>query len=586
MLLERINDPSDLKELAIEDKKILAKEMRSAIIDRTSKIGGHLGSNLATVELTIALHSVFNSPVDKIVFDVSHQTYTHKMLTGRKKSFINENYYRNTSLYSNPSESEHDFFNIGHTSTSISLAYGLAKARDLLGSNENIIAIIGDGALSGGEAFEGLNCASNLMSNFIIIVNDNEMAIAENHGGLYPSLQKLRETNGESSANIFKSLGFKYKYISDGHDINAIEKVLKEVKGINCPYIIHIHTSKGRGLDFAEKDKEPWHWCGPFDKLTGISHRKISGENYDRILRDYMLQKMQSDPGVIAIVAGVPGTMGFNLDKREEAGVQFLDVGIAESTGVSIASGIARGGGKPVFTTDSTFMQRAFDQISQDLCINECPATLLVRNASIWGANDATHLGIFDIPLLSNIPNLVYLAPTNKEEYLSMLDWSIEQTKYPVAIRIPRNGVHHSKNVVEDDYSSILNKYKIVQNGQKVAVLALGDFFQIGEKLADFIDEQLQIQPTLINPRFITGLDQNLLNSLKGTHELIVTLEDGIIDGGFGQKISAFFGASSVKTLCYGFQKKFLDRYKVDEILAQNRIRPDLIVDDIKAILC
>lgn len=580
MYIEKINSPKDIKNLSVEELNALAAEIRDGLMNRLSKRGGHFGPNFGFVEATIALHYVFDSPKDKFVFDVSHQSYAHKMLTGRQKAYFCDEHFSDISGYTNPEESEHDFFNVGHTSTSVSLACGLAKGRDLKGDKENVIAVIGDGSLSGGEALEGIDFASELESNFIIVVNDNDMSIAENHGGLYKNLKSLRESNGECECNLFKAMGLDYLYVADGNDIAKLIEAFEKVKNIDHPIVVHINTLKGKGYAPAETEKENWHWCMPFDIETGKSKFTASGEDYDTMTCDYLLKKMKADERVIAVVAAVPTCIGFTEDKRKEAGKQFVDVGIAEEHAVAMVSGIARNGGKPVFATHSSFFQRTYDQISQDLCVNGNSATLLVNTASVYGMNDVTHLGIFDIPMMSNIPNLVYLAPTNCEEYFAMLDWSIEQDKYPVAVRIPCNGVIHSDAPVDTDYSDI-NKYKVVQQGGEIAVIALGDFYQIGEKLASLISEKTGTAPTLINPRFITGTDEELLEELKRDHTKIVTLEDGILSGGFGEKITRFYGSSDVKVYNYGLKKEFLDRYSVEEVLRENHLTPEQIYDDI-----
>lgn len=584
MYLESINSPKDLKALTIEQMDSLAQEMRTALIKKLSIHGGHFGPNLGMVEATIALHYVFDSPKDKIVFDVSHQSYCHKMLTGRKDAFLYEECYDDVSGYTNPEESEHDFFNVGHTSTSVSLASGLVKARDLTGGSGNVIAVIGDGSLSGGEALEGLDFASELKSNFIILVNDNDMSIAENHGGLYQNLKLLRETDGKSECNLFRSLGLDYRFVKNGNDIKTMIDAFREVKDIDHPVVVHMVTQKGKGYEIAEKDKENWHWHMPFDIKTGKTLYSFDGEDYGALTADFLLDKMKNDPSVVAVTAAVPTAMGFDKEKRDQAGRQFVDVGIAEEHAIAFVSGIAANGGKPVFGTHSSFIQRTFDQISQDLCINKNPATILIFTASVYGMSDITHLGIYDIPLISNIPNMVYLAPTCKEEYFAMLDWSIEQNQYPVAIRVPCNGVISSGAKVDTDYSD-LNKYQIKQQGSKAAILALGDFYQLGEQTAKLLEEFLGITPTLINPRYITGLDEDLLTSLKENHDIVITLEDGILDGGFGEKIARFYGAADTKVLNYGLKKEFLDRYRVEDVLHENKLTPKQITDDISKII-
>ena len=584
MYLEKINEPKDINKLSNDELKVLASEIRNALMNRLSKHGGHFGPNFGMVETIIALHYVFNSPVDKIVYDVSNQSYPHKMLTGRKDAYLYEEHFEDVSGYTNPEESEHDFFNVGHTSTSISLASGLVKARDLKGDKENIIAVIGDGSLSGGEALEGLDFASELQSNFIIIVNDNDMSIAENHGGLYKNLKELRESKGTCACNLFKAMNLDYIYVEDGNNLETLIHTFYDIKDINHPIVVHINTQKGKGYQIAEENKENWHWCMPFDIETGNPKVTFEGENYGDLTADYLLYKMKKDSKVVALVAGVPTNIGFTKDKRERAGKQFVDVGIAEEHAIAMASGIAKNGGKPVFATHSSFMQRTYDQLSQDLCVNNNPATILVNTASVYGMNDVTHLGLYDIAMMSNIPNLVYLAPTSKEEYFAMLDWSIEQDKYPVAIRIPCNGIISDNREVQKDYSN-LNKYKIERQGNKVAVIALGDFYQLGEQITNKIKEKLKFEPTLINPRYITGLDNKLLEELKKEHELVITLEDGILEGGFGEKIASFYGTTNMKVKNYGIRKSFPDRYIVDELLKENGITVEQIIADIKEII-
>lgn len=579
-ILDKIESPKDLKPLSISEMKELAEEIRSALLKKLSIHGGHFGPNFGMVEAIIAMHYVFESPKDKLVFDVSHQSYPHKILTGRKDAFLYEDHYDDVTGYTNPEESEHDWFNVGHTSTSISLASGLAKARDLKGENYNVIAIIGDGSLSGGEALEGLDFAGEQKSNFIIVVNDNDMSIAENHGGLYKNLKELRASNGTCECNLFKAMGLDYVYVNDGNNLESLIDTFKKVKDIDHQIVVHINTEKGKGYKFAEDDKENWHWTMPFDIETGKPTVSFDGEDYGDLTAKFLLNKMKKDEKVVAIVAAVPTNIGFTKERRLEAGKQFVDVGIAEEHGIAMASGIAKNGGKPVFATHSSFMQRTYDQLSQDLCINNSPATILVNTASVYGMNDVTHLGLYDIPMISNIPNMVYLAPTSKEEYFAMLDWSIEQTEHPVAIRIPCNGVISDGRVPDTDYSDI-NKFKVEQKGEKIAILALGDFYQLGEALAKEIKEKLNITPTLINPRYITGLDEELLNELKQNHNQVITLEDGILEGGFGEKIASFYGNTDMKVKNYGIKKAFYDKYNVKELLKANKLTPQQILAEI-----
>ena len=584
MYIEKINQPTDVKNLNSEQLHILADEMRQALLQKLSKHGGHFGPNLGMVEATIALHYVFNSPTDKIVYDVSHQSYPHKMLTGRKDAFLYADKYDDVSGYSNPDESDHDFFTIGHTSTSVSLACGLAKGRDLKGDSENIIAVIGDGSLSGGEALEGLDFASELNSNLIIVVNDNDMSIAENHGGLYKNLKQLRDTDGKSECNLFKSMGLDYVFVKDGNDIDSLIAAFEQVKDSSYPVVVHICTQKGKGYKIAEENKENWHYCSPFNLETGKSDMSPDGgEDYSSMTADILLKKMKEDKTVVGITSATPTVFGFTEDKRKEAGSQFVDVGIAEETAVALASGIAKNGGKPVYGVYSTFIQRTYDQLSQDLCINNSPATILVYWASVYGMNDVTHLGIYDIPMMSNIPNLVYLAPTTKEEYLAMLDWSIEQNDHPVAIRVPISVVSDGKKVTKD--FSKLNEYEVTQNGSKIAIVALGSFYSIGAKTAEIIENKTGVKPTLINPIYITGTDDKLLEQLKENHDIVITVEDGVLDGGFGEKIARFYGNSDVKVLNYGLKKEFLDRYNPEEIVKANRLTPEQIAEDVCGII-
>lgn len=584
MYLEKINGPEDVKLLKVEQLVELSKEMREALMHRLTKRGGHFGPNLGMVEPTIALHYVFDSPKDKMVFDISHQTYGHKMLTGRANSYLYEDQFEEISGFSSPEESEHDFFTIGHTSTSISLACGLAKARDLKGEKSNVIAIIGDGSLSGGEALEGLDFAYELNSNLIVVVNDNDMSIAENHGGLYPNLKLLRESEGKAECNLFKAMGLDYVFVKDGHDIASLIEAFGQVKDTNKPVVVHIVTKKGRGYSIAEENKEDWHYCPPFDVETGKPLHSFQGESYDSVTSEYLMQKMKEDPTVVAITAGTPGVIGFNKQKRMEVGKQFVDVGIAEETAVALASGIAKNGGKPVFGVVSSFVQRAYDQISQDLCINNNAASIVVFGGTIYGMNSVTHLGFQDIPMLSNIPNLVYLAPTTKEEYLAMLDWSLEQTSHPVAIKVPGGQLISTGIEVKKDFGK-LNVYEVEQMGSNVAILGLGTFFELGKKAAKELEEKFGAKATLINPQYITGLDEELLERLKENHEIVITLEDGYLDGGFGEKIARFYGSSDIKVLNFGMKKEFIDRFDIREVLEQNHLTVEHIVADVMKLI-
>ena len=583
MKLQDIKSPADIKGLSISELEDLASQIREALLMKLSRRGGHIGPNLGMVEMSIALHYVFDLPEDKIVYDVSHQSYVHKMLTGRMDAFINPDDYDKVTGFTNPKESPTDIFTIGHTSTGVSLAGGLAKARDLKGGTERIVAVVGDGSLSGGEAFEGLDYAATLESNFIIVVNDNDMSIAENHGGLYEDLRRLRESDGNCPTNFFKSMGLDYRYVAYGNDISALIKAFQEVKDTDRPVVVHVATQKGKGYAPAEADKETFHFGGPFDLATGHPLHISEKADYGTLTAEYMLNLMKEDPTVVAITAGTPGVIGFTPDRRLKAGKQFVDVGIAEQEAVALASGIAKGGGKPFFGVVSSFVQRAYDQLSQDLAINGSPAVIGIFYGTICGMTDMTHLGWFDIALISNIPGIVYLAPTCMEEYFAMLDWAMRQEHYPVAIRVPGTAVVETGKKFPTDYSDI-DSYAVAHRGDRVAVIAAGSFFGIGEQVIASLTEQ-GVDGTLINPRFLSGLDQQLLLELTEDHKVVVTLEDGILDGGFGEKVARFYGPTDMKVKCYGMRKKFLDGYKYDEVLSANRLTAPQIVEDILGLL-
>lgn len=585
MYIENITSPREVKQLSSEQLNLLAGEIRQALLAKLSAHGGHIGPNLGMVEATITLHYVFDSPKDKIVYDVSHQSYVHKILTGRNEAFLAPDKYDDVSGYTNPQESEHDFFTIGHTSTSVSLACGLAKGRDLKGDSENIIAVIGDGSLSGGEAYEGLSNAAEMGTNLIIVVNDNEMSIAENHGGLYQNLRTLRETDGKAACNFFRALGLEYVYVSEGNDISTLIEAFASVKDAPKPTVVHIHTEKGKGYGPAEINKEHFHWGMPFDLATGNPKTDFdSEEDYCDLTGRFLLEEMRKDPTVVAITSGTPAVMGFTPELRKQAGRQFVDVGIAEEHAVALASGIAANGGRPVYGVYSTFIQRCYDQLSQDLCINGNPAVIPVFLGTIAGMNDVTHLGLFDIPLISNIPDMVYLAPTCKEEYFAMLGWGIRQTEHPVAIRVPGATVVESGETFDTDYSE-LNRYKMTQAGDTVAILALGAFYSLGRDLAAKLGKEQGIRATVINPRYITGLDEQMLEELKANHRLVVTLEDGVLDGGFGEKIARYYGSSAMRVLNYGARKEFVDRYAVEDLMRVNRLTDVQMVEDIMNVL-
>jgi len=583
MYIERIKEPRDLKALNVEELVAVADEIRHGVMNRVSRHGGHVGPNLGAVEATVAMHYVFDAPKDKLVFDVSHQSYPHKMLTGRAKGFTDEASFDSISGYSSPSESPlFDEFEIGHTSTSISLATGLQKARDLRGTDENIVAFIGDGSLSGGEAFEGLDTAAELGTGIVIVVNDNEMSIAENHGGLYGNLRLLRQTGGKAELNYFRALGFDYVYVERGNDVKALVEAFSKVRGTTRPTVVHIHTEKGHGFAPATERKEEWHYQMPFDPTTGEPLRHGGGEYMPYLLGDWLRSELKRDPKMVCLAAGVPMAVGFTKEKRKEAGRQFIDVGIAEEQAVAMSSALAKGGMRPVFSTYATFIQRTYDQIAQDLCVNGNAAVINVIGSSVFGMNDFTHICFFDIPMLSHIPNLTYLAPTTYEELIAMERWAIRQTDSPVAIRVPECGVEHSSEAYPDDYAS--PRYHVAKRGSRVAVIGVGDFFGRARRVTELLGKE-GIEATLINPRFLSATDAALLDELKADHTVVATIEDGSIDGGFGERIARHYGDSSVRALCFGVRKALYDRYDVDKLLEDNHLTEPQIVEDILAAL-
>ena len=583
MILEKITDAKDLKQLNRTQLHTLVDEARTALLNKISQHGGHNGPNLGVVEMTVALHRVFNSPVDKLVFDISHQTYIHKMLTGRAQAFLDPAHFDDVSGYTNPKESEHDLFTVGHTSTSLALANGIAVARDLKQENYNVVALIGDGSLSGGLVFEGLNNIAEQNSNIIVIVNDNDQSIADNFGGLYRNLKALRESNGQAKDNFFQSLGFEYHYLDEGNDLDALIDLFESVKDVDHPVLLHIHTVKGKGFKFAEENREKFHAGGPFSLETGEYVKRGTGaKTYRNLTTEFLWDKMQKDKTVVAVNAGTP-MMLFNPEQRKQLGKQFIDVGIAEQQAATMTAGLAKNGAKPVWVVNSTFMQRSYDQVSHDLALNDLPGTILVYNASVNGMNDESHLGIFDIPFLSHIPNLVYLAPTNQEEYLAMLDWSLEQTHHPVAIRVPVGPLRSTGKADATDYNQLYQN-EVVQAGSKVAVMGVGNFFGLAEEVIAALAKE-NIQATLINPKFISGVDETLLTELTNNHQVVVTLEDGITDGGYGQTVASFLGNTDVKVQNYGLDKAFHDRYVASELLAENGITVENIVKNILAVV-
>ena len=579
--LSQIKSPADIKAMSLDQLEELCAALREKLLDKLAAHGGHVGPNLGFLEATVALHYVFDAPRDHIVFDVSHQTYVHKMLTGRMQAFTEPEHYDDVTGFTCPRESEYDIFEIGHTSTGVSLASGIAKARDLAGGRENVVAVVGDGSLSGGEAFEGLNYAATLGSNFIVVVNDNDMSIAENHGGLYADLRLLRNTNGEGEPNFFRSIGFAYRFVKYGNDIRSLVKAFSEVKDRKTPVVVHVCTQKGMGYAPAEAQREHFHYTGPFDIPTGEPRKISEALSWADLFHDTMAEMMAENPEVAVITAGTPEAIGFDKEQRKAAGRQFIDVGIAEQQAVALASGMAKRGARPVFAVISSFLQRAYDQLSQDVAINNTPVVLNIGATGIFSLNDTTHLGWFDIPLVANIPNWVFLAPTCAEEYRAMLRWAVSQTEHPVAVRQPGTSVWNSGRQFPEDYSQ-LNKSELYHRGKDVAIIAAGAMFPFALQASEILTTK-GIDATIINPVFLSGLDTEMLESLKKDHKTVMTLEDGALDGGYGEKVARFFGDSDIKVLCRGIAKEFLDEYSASQLLADCRMTPQAIADDLAA---
>ncbi|WP_050612277.1 1-deoxy-D-xylulose-5-phosphate synthase [Ligilactobacillus agilis] len=574
-LLNKVTRPADIKAFSMPELKQLASEMRQLVLEKDAAISGHVGPNLGAMEATIAFHYVFDSPKDKIIWDISHLAYGHKMLTGRKEAFLDPDHYHDVSGYSAPDESEHDFFTVGHTSTSVALAVGMAKARDVLGQQGNIVAFIGDGSLSGGLAFEGLNNASVLKSNLIIVVNDNQMSIAENQGGLYQALADLRASNGQAKNNFFTAVGFDYHYVSDGNDFKAMITAFEEVKDSTSPVVLHINTLKGKGYQPAVNNKERFHWSNPFDLKTGRLLKQPSGESYAQIIMDELDKQVKAGQPIVAMNAAIPGT--FKLHEFEAKHPdRYFDTGIAEQDCLTEAAGLAKGGAKPVVFQNSTFMQRAYDQLSHDVALNDLPVIIMV-NGGINGGSK-THLGIFDIPYLNTIPNINYLHPSNQAELLAMLRWALAKAKHPVAIRIPSQPVVLGTALQEDFAPS---HYDLVCEGKTVALLGLGKFAQLAVKTAELLAKKGQ-QVTVVKPYSATSLDEECLSGLEAKHRLVVTLEDASIVGGFGSLVSQFYADKAMKVLNYGAAKEFTDNISKAELYKQFHLTPELLAQDIE----
>ena len=571
-LLNKISGPQDLKKLSIAQMQQLAQEIRTLILEKDAAEGGHLGPDLGIVEATIAYHYVFDAPKDKIVWDVSHQTYPHKMLTGRALAWLDPDHYEDVTPYSNPDESPYDYYAVGHTSTSIGLATGMAKARDLMGNHENIMALIGDGSMTGGLAYEGLNNAAIEKHNLVVVVNDNQMSIDENVGGLVTALKKLRDSNGETKENPFTAMGFDYRYVADGNDIKSMIEAFKAVKDVDHPILLHINTLKGKGYKPAIDEEEAHHWVMPFDLKTDKPLAPASeAPTANSVALDVVSEEIEKGTNLMAINAAIPGVFGLDKIKNKYPD-HYTDVGIAEQESVAFAAGAAKEGAVPVLFENSTFLQRAFDQLSHDVAANDLPVVMMVAGGGISGTSK-THLGIFDQVMISNLPNWIYLAPTNLAEEKAMMTWAIKQRKHPVAIKMPTKAVPENGDA-QEDYSEITYQIK---PGKDVAVLALGDMYAIfGEKVAQ------ELNATLVNPVSANILDKDALDKLAKENKVIVTIEDNTLDGGFGEKVASYLGDKDVKVLNYGQKRVYTDQTPLKDILKENRMTVDQIVEDIK----
>ena len=632
-ILSSIHTPADVHALSAQQLRDLCFEIRTTLLDYGRKHGGHIGSNLGVVELTVALHRVFDSPHDRFIFDVSHQSYVHKMLTGRAEAYLNESRFGEVTGFTNPLESEHDSFVLGHTGTSISLACGLAKTRDMqrIATGEsaigNVVAIIGDGSLSSAIAFEGLNNAAEQGGNLIIIVNDNEMSIAEDFGGMYGQLAKLRASDGTAELNLFKAFGLDYRYVEQGNDVDTLVEVLNEVKGIDPPIVVHIHTTKGLGFnDETEADNgsdgcnqtnpqphagqcEANHWQDPEASLgKPLDARKYYGEMAMASLE----RRFDNEPGLVVISPATPGSNGITRDFRERAGAHYVDTGITEEHAAAFAAGIARAGGRPVLATSATFFQRTFDQLQQELALNHVPATLLIFGAGISGA-DNTHSGTFDMTMFANVPDVTCLAPASGEQMLDMLAWATGPSEHGVvAIRMPGEQILALERAADmafdplqraEEHDPAVNiagacpfaRYQIVQPGRDVAILGLGNTMplaaEITSALAENDEEHAAITATLVDALQYSTMDAELLAMLADGHRLVVTLEDGQLEGGWGEKVTAFYAnssntkASHVRVLNFGAAKEFTDRVPLGELNERYGLTSETIVSRIRGIL-
>lgn len=617
-ILDKINSPEDIKQLKEKELNQLAGEIREYIIGTVSETGGHLASNLGVVELSLALHKVFNSPQDKIIWDVGHQAYIHKLLTGRKEKLKTIRKLGGLSGFPKRSESAHDIFETGHSSTSISAALGIAKARDLSGDDYNVIAVIGDGSLTGGMAFEALNNAGDFPTRLIVILNDNNMSISSNIGGMANYLSKIRTVpayfkfkarigsvlknipilgsamfnSAERLKNwfkyllvpgiIFEELGFKYLGPIDGHDIHNLEYVLKRAKSYNgYPVFIHVITKKGKGYEKAEIESSKYHSVGPFDIESGKSKKSGVGRSYSNVFGDWICEAALKDKRVAAVTAAMPDGTGLSKFAKQHKD-RFFDVGIAEQHAVTFSAGLAVGGYKPYFAVYSTFLQRAYDQIVHDVCMQNLPVTFAIDRAGIVGPDGETHHGVFDIAYLRHMPNITIMSPKDCKEMEQMLDLTLQMDS-PCAIRYPRG--------IEDNFTANINpvsqgKSEVLLNGEHAAIIAEGRMVKTAYQACQQLKAK-GISITLVNVRFIKPLDDEMLIKIANEHSIIFTLEDGILSGGMGSGILEYYNKKNIKANVnvFAFDDKFITHGEVEELQKIHEMDADGVAAKVEKII-
>ncbi|MBQ3599808.1 MAG: 1-deoxy-D-xylulose-5-phosphate synthase [Lachnospiraceae bacterium] len=613
-ILDRIKEPNDIKKIPKEEREQLASEIREFLLEKVSKTGGHLSSNLGVVELTMALHLFLDFPEDKLVWDVGHQSYVHKILTGRKQGFENLRQLDGMSGFPKSGESDTDAFNTGHSSTSISATLGMAKARDLQGKKNKVVAVIGDGALSGGMAYEALNNAARLHTNMIVILNDNNMSISENVGGMASYLGKIRTDIRYSNLKVgventilkipkvgnalvkkvrcskesikrliipgmlFEDMGITYLGPIDGHNIQDILDMLCRAYMVKGPVLVHVITKKGKGYRIAEKYPSVFHGVNPFRVETGKTISKKGGLSYTDVFSNKLLQLAKENQRITAITAAMPSGTGLSAFK-EKYPRRFIDVGIAEEHAVTFAAGMAKAGMIPVVAIYSTFMQRAYDQILHDVCLGKLPVIFILDRAGIVGNDGETHQGIFDISFMGNIPNLAILAPKNGKELENMLEFAIEFHN-PIAIRFPRGTVYTGLGEYQQPIE--LGKSEIIRKGKRVALLALGSMVKHAQKVSELL-LQHGIEATLVNVRFAKPIDETLLLELEKEHDIYVTMEENVAWGGYGQQVSSVICREQldVSLINIAIKDMFVEHGKVYELYKRLGLDPQSICNRI-----